>query len=293
MKLLVLLPPLAATLAAVDAKLLSSQDIDASCGSSSISTNTAAGVLVSAKETEAMMTLGVQALTQSFGTLSLQEQIFQQLIMGSGSILAANRAAAASTLQATLSFAQTRAQSANGRQLLIQCNENSRSGIASVSDRDPDGKPLPTRYLYNMIHKRKVAKIPPTVAPLFPTACTQNSRAYVDGSVIVLCAGWWNTYTTRLSSRKIAGTDTLSGVERSGKLIVGDNINRIQDLASFNLLHELMHWGTYDGVSSYRVGDGNGYKWVDVAKGFLNTPTQTAQIYPFICFGGAPSGDGD
>lgn len=98
MKLLVLLPPLAATLAAVDAKLLSSQDIDASCGSSSISTNTAAGVLVSAKETEAMMTLGVQALTQSFGTLSLQEQIFQQLIMGSGSILAANRAAAASRL---------------------------------------------------------------------------------------------------------------------------------------------------------------------------------------------------
>lgn len=82
----------------VDAKLISSQDIDTSCGSSLIPTTSASGVLNSAVEVEAMMKLGVQALTQSFSTLSVQEQIFQQLIMGTGTVLTANRAAAASRL---------------------------------------------------------------------------------------------------------------------------------------------------------------------------------------------------
>lgn len=74
-------------------------------------------------------------------------------------------------------------------------------------------------------------------------------------------------------------------MERNGKLIVGDSLNRIQDLASFSILHELMHWGTWDGANSYTVGDANGYKWVDIADGFSSAPAQTAQFYPFICFG--------
>lgn len=158
-------------------------------------------------------------------------------------------------------------------------------GIASASDPGPDGKPLPTRFLYNTIQKRKLANVLPTVAPLYPTVCRPGYRAYVDGSVMVLCSGFWNTFVTQSSRRPIAATSSLFSTERNGKLIVGDSLNRIQDLGSFSILHELMHWGTWDGVNLYTVGDANGYKWVDIANGFSSSPAQTAQFYPFICFG--------
>lgn len=188
-------------------------------------------------------------------------------------------------LQATLSAAQGRARSSSGRTLLIQCGEGADTGITTASEQGADGKPLPIRFLYNHVNKRKVDALEVT-APLYPTACKPGVRAYVDGSVMVLCSStWWQTIATRKSSRPISAIETLAAIEKNGKLKKGDKIGRIQDLSSFSFLHELMHWGTWDLVNGYTVGDSNGYEWDDIIAGFSKSPANSAQFYSFLCYG--------
>lgn len=122
-----------------------------------------------------------------------------------------------------------------------------------------------------------------------PSICNNGrTSAYVDGSVVVLCASFWGPGYTSKSSRPIT-TQTLSAVESGGLLIMGDSISRIGDIRGFAILHELMHWATWDGVSSggssFGVGDGNGYSWSDIVAGSANSPTNTAQLYSFLCYG--------
>lgn len=90
------LPLVAWPLLLVRAKLLSSQDFDPSCGTKASSTSLTTLTLLVAIEVEEMMTLGIETLQKSFGSLSTDQQIFQQLLMGTGSDLATNRQAAAS-----------------------------------------------------------------------------------------------------------------------------------------------------------------------------------------------------
>lgn len=190
-------------------------------------------------------------------------------------------------LQTALSLAQARATTGRGRKIWIQCGESSPTGIGTASDKDAQGNLGTTRYLYNFIQKRKVP-IPAVVAPLVPTVCTGTTRGYIDGFVFVLCPFFWTPSVSAKSRRVINSANTLSGLETGGFLIKDDSIERIRDLGSFSMLHELMHWATWDTVTDkYAIADANGYKWTQLIAGSSNSPANTAQLYSFLGFGKA------
>ncbi|KAH8820186.1 hypothetical protein F5884DRAFT_849461 [Xylogone sp. PMI_703] len=269
----------------LEARIISSSDIDSTCGDPLISNSYSTYIKKSAgPEVEQMMSRGVQALEVPFGSLPASQQIFQQSLLGTGSNLQTNRQNALSFLSGTLATLQ----GTSALSLLIQCDEDSKAGVGLVREKNKQGL-LGPKMLFNFMRTRNVVVSVSAAAMSSPSICRDNpsTGGYTDGPVIVLCNGIWGAAATRSSSRQIT-TQSFNDIVGSSKLlIVGDRIDRIRDFIGFSILHEFMHWSTYDGRNAYTIGDGNGYSYSEMVAGSSNSPAQTAQVYSFLCYGTA------
>ncbi|KAH8803576.1 hypothetical protein F5884DRAFT_756848 [Xylogone sp. PMI_703] len=278
------LPLLAVPL--LEARILSSKDIDSSCGDINTSGDWARILRTQASdEAESMIGIGIQALTVEFNTLPASQQALQQTLLGTGTALQTNRAAALTFLSTVLANAQSSADTTKPP-MYIQCGENSVKGIGLSRATDQNGNKIGPRILYNWFARRRVTVSQDIADQEFPSQCSTGCTGYTDGPVIVLCPSFWQSTSTAGSSRKLSTLPLSSLIGTTNFLQVNDNLGRLNDIPGFKLLHELMHWGTFHSATgTYDILDSNGYSWASVAAGSTNSPANTAQLYSYLCYG--------
>ncbi|KAH8806179.1 hypothetical protein F5884DRAFT_860760 [Xylogone sp. PMI_703] len=234
-------------------------------------------------EAELLILAAGASLQPDFLTLTTTQLQLQQQLLGrdgNSASFVSQRAAGLGFLQSTLRDARDAAANTNpSRKLLIQCGERSTVGIGLATNSQSPQTP----FVHNFFDNINMPVKPGSTTPL--NRCTGTVTAYVLAHVIVLCDDYWDPVDTRGEPRRI-WSQTLDQVLSNPALFdVDDHIEDLLRVRSTTIVHELMHWGTYQTGVSSTIRDPIGYKWDEITTASAVIDTQTtlnAQTYVYL-----------